>query len=83
MLCLGFPTELSRKHVSDMFLQKEVEIEARENDKLTTWVFKANGDVEIYIEEILRNAHSSLYAHKQSENCTAVGMYVLMVCSYT
>jgi len=58
-----------------MFLQKELEIEARSKKKLSTWVFKVNEDLEIYIQEVLSNAHSSLYSHQESENCSAVGMH--------
>ena len=76
ILCAGLPTELSRKHVADMFLQKELEIEARNKKKVSTWVFKVNEDLEIYIQEVLSNAHSSLYSHQESENCSAVGMHI-------
>lgn len=52
---LGFPTELTRKHVSDMFMQRELEFEARKPgaNRLTTWKFFLDNDDEKFIEEVL------------------------------
>ena len=77
LVLLGFPTELTRKHVADMFLQEELEIEARIEGKLSTWVFKSDSDLEVFIQEVLSTAHSSLYTHQQSEKCSAVGMHTV------
>ena len=75
---LGFPTELTRKHVSDLFMQRELELEARKPgaNRLTTWKFFLDNDDEKFIEEVLEEAQSSLYSHSQSENCLDIGMYI-------
>ena len=32
-----------------MFLQEELEIEARSKGKLSTWLFKSDSDLEVFI----------------------------------
>ena len=73
---VGFPTELTRKHVADMFLLAELENEARRTDttRLTTWRFHADDDKEKYFEEVIEHSLSSLYSHNQSTNCPDIGM---------
>ena len=78
LFSLGFPTELTRKHVSDMFISAELEIEARqaETTRLTTWRFYADDDKEKFMIEVVENAQCSLYSHNQSTNCPNIGTYV-------
>ena len=75
VLILGFSTQLTRKHVADMFFHAELEIEARKpsTDRIITWRFKRDGDQEQFIEEVIENVQSSLYLHHQSEDCTKKG----------
>ena len=54
------------------------------------WQFKRDGDLEHFMEEVVKIAQSSLYTHHQTENCQKIGMpsnYVCMcfryMCSYT
>lgn len=74
-MVLGFPTELTRKHVADAFLKAELEIEARQvtTNRLATWRFKRDDDRKQFIEEVVEIAQSSLYAHHQNENCHRKG----------
>ena len=81
--CLGFPTQLTRKHVADMFFQAELEAEARKanTNRLERWRFKRDSDQGLFIEEVIENAQSSLYLHHQSKDCTKKGSYGCMCCS--
>lgn len=58
-----------------MFLFAELETEARKTDtRLTTWRFHLDDDGEKFINEVIENAQSSLYNHKQSTDCPDIGM---------
>jgi len=69
---------LTRKHVADMFLCAELEIEARNaaTTRLTTWQFKADDDWEKYIEEVIEHAEFTLYSHHQFKNCSKIGICI-------
>ena len=75
-VALGFPTQLTRKHVADMFFHAELEVEARKasTDRIIAWRFKRDSDQEQFIEEVIENAQSSLYLHHQSKDCTKKGI---------
>lgn len=77
---LGFPTELTRKHVADMFFHAELEIEARApgTTRLMTWHFKADSDQEKYIKEVNEQEQSILYSHQQSKNCPMIGKHITL-----
>ena len=74
---LGFPTELTRKHVADAFIKAELEIEARNKNRLAAWRFKRDEDQKMFIEEIVEIAQSSLYVHNQNENCHKKGLIAI------
>ena len=78
-MVLGFPTELTRKHVADAFIKAELEIEARTKNRLATWRFKRDEDQKMFIEEVVKIAQSSLYVHNQNENCHKKGFYILLI----
>ena len=69
---------MTRKHVADMFLSAEVELEARTpgTTRLVRWKFNADSDQEKYIEEVNEHTQSALYSHHQSENCSMTGTHV-------
>ena len=57
-----------------MFFMAELESEARSSaKKMTTWRFQKNNDIEMYIQEVIREAGLGLYSHVQSLKCPDIG----------
>ena len=77
IFCVGFPTELTRKHISEMFFIAEIESEARNSiEKLQKWKFKRNDDIELYMQEVISEARFCLFPHVQSQRCPEIGKYL-------
>ncbi len=68
------PTEMSRKHVSQMFYRGEVENEARERPQVFECLrFTSDSDVEVFMKAVESRRTTELYAHTRSEVCTLRG----------
>ena len=65
---------MTRKHISELFFNAEIECEARSsNGNLLKWKFKKDNDIETFMEEVVNESSLCLYQHVQSEQCPEIG----------
>ena len=77
MFHIGGKAELTRKHVSDMFLRGELEKEIRDPAKphrLEGMVFCSDSDAECYMKQVEQERAYELYVHNQAPQCTGRGI---------
>lgn len=72
---VGYSSELSRKHVAQMFFTAELESEARHpgTTRLNNWTFKKDDDRDMFMREVIEQAQTSLYPHSPSQDCDQKG----------
>ena len=72
---VGYSSELTRKHVAQMFFTAELESEAWHpgTRHLNNWTFKKDDDREVFMREVIEQAQTSLYPHSPSQDCDQKG----------
>ncbi len=69
-ICIALPTELSRKHISQMIFKGEMEMDARENrPDIATLLFSSDSDLERVMKEVERRRTDELYTHHPNHDC--------------
>ena len=64
--------EITRKHISDMFFNAELETELRETDRLE-WRFRVDADREHFFELMESERVQQAYHHTPSTACPEKG----------
>lgn len=70
---VGKQIELTRKHVSDMFYNAELEHEIRKCQDGLEWAFVRDGDREKYLEKVIKETNKKRYHHTPVEGCAKRG----------
>ena len=73
MIITGKQSELTRKHVSDMFYNAELECEIRKCQDRHDWAFIKDGDREKYLEKVVQETNQKRYQHNPANGCTDRG----------
>ena len=73
-------SELTRKHVSDMFFKGEIEEQLRESGEIASTIFQNDHDFEEVMHTVTESA--IIYSHEQSKLCTDRGKYYIIMQVY-
>ena len=68
-------SELTRKHVLDMFFKGEIEEQLRESGEIASTIFQNDHNFEKVMHTVTESA--IIYSHEQSKLCTDRGKYYI------
>ena len=80
----GQCTELTRKHVAEMFYNGELEKEIRSPvaPERLSWAFKLDCDREMFMQKLEEERAQTVYTHSPSEECLQKGIVIMLIEDY-